>query len=653
MKLVAKIARFICLMHGLRRLTSIRSVVLVLAALCGTSLTAMAQTVDLGAAQNVVVLGGSTVTNTGPTIVNGNLALSPGSSVTGFPPGSLVGGTIHINDALANAAHANAFTAYNQLFGETPTRNLTGLNLGTLGGALSPGIFRFDTSAQLTGTLTLDSGGNPNAVFHFLIGSTLTTAPGAAIIWVNGASANIFWQVGSSATIGTGTLFQGNIIALTSITLNTGASLNGRALAINGAVTLDTINVRGPLAFIQGSFAALAAFPPFGVCDTNARVVASALDRVAVLQPVNPLILTLDTLQIGQLQAAFSLLSPEDFAALFTTGFALSRVQVGNIERRLTEVRAGAIGFSSAGFAATDARLTRNYDGKGIRTDGKSTPVVEVAPRQDDRWGFFISGTGEIGDLESTCAARGSSFTTGGVTLGVDYRVTKHFVLGAAVGYADTTADLRGGGSLNVQSGKASLYATAYSGGFFVNALAGAGYGAYRTKRLTLGGFATGETNDKEFNVLLGAGYDHRIGAFTFGPLASIEYARVRFDGFTERDALGALRIEDRSQASLKSAVGLRASYAAKLGSLILTPEVRAQWQHQFLSDTSRIDASFVVGPAFTVSGPRIGRDALVVDLGASAQISTKVALFAFYRGEGGHTNYTSHSINGGVRVSF
>jgi len=191
----------------------------------------------LGVATSFAVLGGSTVTNTGPTIVIGDLGVSPGSAVIGFPPG-IVGGTIHAADAVAAQAQADATTAYTNLAGQACDTNLTGQDLGGL--TLTPGAYCFNTSAQLTGILTLDGQGDPNAVFVFQIGSTLTTASGSSVLLINGASeCNVFWQVGSSATFGTATAFAGNILALTSNTFNTGASLVGRAIAINGAVTMD------------------------------------------------------------------------------------------------------------------------------------------------------------------------------------------------------------------------------------------------------------------------------------------------------------------------------------------------------------------------------------------------------------------------------
>ena len=199
--------------------------------------------VGLGTAGNFGVLAGSTVTNSGPTVVNGDLGVSPGSAVTGFPPG-VVNGTIHKADAVAAQAQVDLTAAYNDAAGRACDTDLTGQDLGGL--TLVPGVYCFDTSAQLTGTLTLDAQGTQGAVFIFQIGSTLTTASGSSVALINGASpCNVFWQVGSSATLGTTTSFVGNILALTSISANTGATIDGRFLARNGAVTLlsNTISI--------------------------------------------------------------------------------------------------------------------------------------------------------------------------------------------------------------------------------------------------------------------------------------------------------------------------------------------------------------------------------------------------------------------------
>jgi hypothetical protein len=205
----------------------------------------------LGTAGNFAVLAGSTVTNTGATLIDGgDVGVSPGTSITGFSPGS---GTLaapyvlHSGDAVAAQAERDLNVAYTAAAALTPTRALTGLDLGGL--TLTPGTYFFSSSAQLTGTLTLNDLGDPNAQFVFQIGSTLTTATGSSVVTIdnNGhpsTDSNVFWQVGSSATIGTTTAFEGHLLALTSITFNTDATdLDGSALAINGAVTLDTNHI--------------------------------------------------------------------------------------------------------------------------------------------------------------------------------------------------------------------------------------------------------------------------------------------------------------------------------------------------------------------------------------------------------------------------
>lgn len=189
------------------------------------------------------VLGGASVTNTGLSIVTGDLGVSPGVSITGFPPGQ-VNGSIHNSDATAVAGHADLVATFNDAVGRIPDAGI----IGDIGGqTLPPGVFNAAAAIGITGTLTLDAQGDRNADWIFQIGSTLTTATASQVLLINGATArNVIWSIGSSATLGTDTDFAGRVLAQTSITVNTGATVNGQVLAIDGTVTLDTNTVTRP-----------------------------------------------------------------------------------------------------------------------------------------------------------------------------------------------------------------------------------------------------------------------------------------------------------------------------------------------------------------------------------------------------------------------
>ncbi len=201
--------------------------------------------VVLGAASNFVVLAGSTVTNTGPTSVTGDLGVSPGTAVTGFPPGTVVGAQ-HAGDPTSAQGVADLTTAYNDAAGRTLCPVTVAGNLG--GQTLTPGLYKSTSSLEISsGDLTLDAQGDGNAVFIFQMASTLTTTAGRQVVLSgNAKSTNVFWQVGTSATLGSTSAFQGTIMADQAITLNTGVTLNGRALARIAAVTLDSNTIVKP-----------------------------------------------------------------------------------------------------------------------------------------------------------------------------------------------------------------------------------------------------------------------------------------------------------------------------------------------------------------------------------------------------------------------
>ena len=226
---------------------------------------AQAAPVNLATAGPFVALAGSTVTNTGPSVLNGDLGVAPGTALVGFGLPAVVNGATHDNDAVAAQAQSDLTTAYDVAAGQPvlPANDLTGTDLGNR--TLKAGAYRYTSSAQLTGPLTLDAEGDPNAQFVFEIASTLTTASASSVVLLNGASpCNVYWQVGSSATLGSSTAFAGNVMALQSIALNDAVSVRGRMLARNGALTL--IND-----VIDGSMCGTASSPPSGSAPSDSR----------------------------------------------------------------------------------------------------------------------------------------------------------------------------------------------------------------------------------------------------------------------------------------------------------------------------------------------------------------------------------------------
>ncbi len=654
-----------------------KTIAFILLGLLGAGLSASAQNIFLGGAENTAVLGGSTVTNTGPSMISGDVSLSPGTAITGFPPGTVINGSIHRNDAAAIAAHAGALGAYNQLRSELSTMNLTGSNLGGL--TLLPGIYRFDSFAQLSGMLLLDTRGNPNAAFHFQIGTALLADAASQISLLNGNSVNIFWQVGSSATLGVGSRFVGTIIADQSITLNTGATLVGRALAINGAVTLDSNIITAPTPTPTPTPAPTATPTPGPTATPTATPGGTATPSpTATPRPTATPSPTATptpapsptpggtatpgpsatpgitpTPAPGGTPIPIGLIYPIDLTLLPVIELTLPSIQIDNITPRLDDIRRDRP-------PAAPQSPAYPSDGKDSLSDGKTMidakdytpPAAPYLPRAG-RWGFFLTGTGEFVDVENEGARLGGNFQTGGMTVGADYRLGAHFVAGAALGYANTQAELNSDGSIRSNSGRASLYATYYTGGFYLNGVVTGGLGSIETRRRTVGGFTRGETDGQDVAGLIGTGYELRCGRWTFGPIASLRLAHAHIDGFTESLTLGSLEIAAHEMDSVRSAAGLQLAFDGRSGHVTIRPFVRAQWQHEYGDDEARFDASFDGINHFEVIGPRLGRDSLRLDAGLNAQITPRVGIFTYYTTELGRENYSAQSISAGVQVSF
>ncbi len=249
-------------MKGSARHLSLLAILGVVALVCGVSPALAATTVNLGTADSFAVLAGSGITNTGPTTITGDVGTFPTPAETGFVYITLHGAN-HVDDAVTQSAKNDLTSAYNNVAGQTPVSRVN-TELGTT--TRFAGIYdSADGTFGITGTLTLDAQGDPSAVFIFKTDSTLITAGASNVNLINGAQAcNVFWKVGSSATLGTNSRFKGNILALTSITLTTGANISGRALARNGAVTMDTNTITASTCQATGTPAGTPTGTPVG-----------------------------------------------------------------------------------------------------------------------------------------------------------------------------------------------------------------------------------------------------------------------------------------------------------------------------------------------------------------------------------------------------
>jgi outer membrane autotransporter protein len=398
----------------------------------------------------------------------------------------------------------------------------------------------------------------------------------------------------------------------------------------------------------QGNFVSAA-------CNPNSLAVAKALDSAIGDPRASALITFLDEQPFDQLCADFTLISPEDLTAVYALGVSLANIQTANLERHLEDIRSGSRGFSSSGFTINGSSPSFSDSLSGpTGSEGKSGPSV-LAPIPENRWGFFATGLGDFTDVSSADGARGFNFRTGGVTLGVDYRIGSNFAIGLTGGYAHTGVDLPDGGSIDVDGGTGGFYATAFGGGFYLDTAVTGGESDYETHRTALMGTANGSTSSGTVNVLVAGGYDWTTGPLTIGPTASFQYTYVGLDGFTETGSLAPLKFGDQSVDSIRSALGIKASYDWKVGGVLIRPELRLSWQHEYGDSTYSIVASLAngAGNSFSVSGPPIGRDSLLVGAGVAILWNDRISTYIYYDGELARTNYDSQSVSGGFRITF
>jgi uncharacterized protein with beta-barrel porin domain len=556
----------------------------------------------LGTAQTYGVLAGSTVTNTGPSVLMGNVGVSPGSAIVGFPPGIVVPpGTIHAGDAHAAQAQVDLTTAYNTLQGLPSQVDLTGQDLGGL--TLGPAVYSFATSAQLTGILTLNGLGNTAAQFVFQIGSTLTTASNSAVLLINGANGNnVFWAVGSSATLGTNTAFAGNIIALTSITLNTGASITcGRALARNGAVTLDN-NVITLCASGGGG--------------DDISVEALAGGGVGAAQ-----------------QAAFEASRQFGSAMLAQAGFWL---------------------FGGPDLTGITPQTYRPM--KLGATESEQERIVNQG-YQPRTWRMWTTGFGGTSSLDRDAASPDLDARTAGVAVGFDAQIDRTLLVGIAGGYTHSTFDVDSlTTSGTIEGGHVGLYGVKRLGSFYLAALASYGRYGNETDRFidwVVDDQATGDFTSDVLEGRVEAGWRQTYGVHQVTPFVALDVAHLWTDGFTEEsDGLLGLTFGSSSVTSTTSSLGVQFDTRVILANgQLLMPFARLAWVHEFNPDRG-VDSSLTLAPEalFSTNTPFAVDDLAKVVTGVKLNLTANTGLFAYFDGEFSDRSQ-SYSGNGGIRI--
>jgi outer membrane autotransporter protein len=407
----------------------------------------------------------------------------------------------------------------------------------------------------------------------------------------------------------------------------------------------------------------------------NARTPNQAVARRALeLQPNGALSNLADT---GSAQN-FDQTVPDALTSVNNEVVSAANGQAINLRQRLAAIRGGSAGAGSTDFSMNGGAPSFSAGLTGVTgPEGKGGPPV-TPPIPENRWGVFVTGLGEFTDIGNTNNASGFYLRTGGVTLGVDYRIGSHFVIGLTAGYIHTGGDLIQNGSLDIDGGRFGIYGTAFAGGFYVDAAVTGGVSHYDSDRtapliVNTGNFVGsntvhGSTDGTDLNVLLAAGYDWKMGGLSIGPTASFQYTYINVDGFSESSpsvppsmALLALNVNDQHPKSIRTAFGMKASYDWKVGGVLIKPEVRTAWQHEYADTTYSVISSFVGNPTIslqstslqTATGADIGHDSLLIGAGASVLWNERISTYLFYNGEVGRANYQFNGVFGGVRVTF
>ena len=344
----------------------------------------------------------------------------------------------------------------------------------------------------------------------------------------------------------------------------------------------------------------------------------------------------------------------EQMTALYEIGFSAANMQRFNLGDRMFQIQQGMTGFVSPIAPAPPPAPTGKEITEGKGVEGKAPPPAPQ-PGPTNRWGIWANGWGDFVHLDSTSAAQGYNFTTGGMSAGVDYLITDHFAVGLFGGYSHTWVNFNSSGAADVNTGRGGLYATYFQQGWWINAAVWGGGNSYSTSRQALAGQANGETDGWELSTFGDAGYDFHYGDLSFGPTVSMQYTDVHIGGFGEHGSLVPLNIHSDSQDSLRTDVGGQAYYRWHVGNIPVIPNVRLAWEHEYFYSALPITATAPTldGATATFSGPDEGHDSLIINANIAVQWTPRIWSTIGYDGQVARDHYNSNAVTGTFSFSF
>ncbi len=375
----------------------------------------------------------------------------------------------------------------------------------------------------------------------------------------------------------------------------------------------------------------------------NQKAVATSLDSILTSTHTNDVALINHLDYMGDLTnslpASFDRIAPEELTAMLVASFTVMDAQGNQFLKRVGDLQSD---------------YQRRYqESLGRRTKTKAA-FDEYVNRS---WDVYFELPFNSASVNGDANASGYDLSANGFTLGADRRVSEKIIVGGAFNYLMTSADLVNGGSLDVDTVSAQVYATWFDAGLHFEGMLGGGINSYETKRASVGGVASGDAKGFGFTTVIGGGYDWERGPWQFGPTLTLQYMNASIREFTESGSLAPLQIDSQSEAALHSQLGVKLRYRHQVGGAwtFITPEIQFGWRHDFLDNRVSLDSQFAsgAGSGFTVTGPEMGRESIVLSFGCSVQWQPALNTSLNYTLQRGRNGYDSGFLNLGVRYSF